>query len=224
MQSDLSDVTIIVDRSGSMRDIQSDAEGGVNTFIEQQKRDPGRTVFSLVQFDHEYQMIHNGVPVADVPHYTLVPRGNTALFDAVGRTINTIGERLKGTPEHARPGLVVVVIVTDGKNNASTEFTQEKIRAMIAHQTDTYKWQFTYLGANQDAFQTAGGMGIAPQSAGNYAPAMAGLAFTNAARNVSRMKAATAGGQHVTNSYTAEERAAMSAPVPPIDPAPAGAP
>ena len=209
MQRDLSDITIILDRSGSMSSIRADAEDGLNTFIEKQKQQPGRANFTLVQFDHEYQIVHNGIPIASVPHCTLEPRGNTALYDAIGRTINDIGARLKSLPESDRPGLVCVVILTDGMENASREYTAARVKEMIEHQTNVYKWQFTYLGANQDAFLVAGAIGIPKAASANYATAAVGGALAAASSNVVRMRHASACGQSVINAYNADEQEAM---------------
>ncbi len=210
MQNDLSDITVILDRSGSMQSIQSDAEGGLNAFISKQKEQPGRANFTLVQFDDKYEVVHSGVPIRQVPHCKLVPRGNTALLDAVGRTINEVGDRLSKTPESDRPGLVVIVILTDGLENASREFSSAKIKEMIDHQREVYKWQFTYLGANQDAFAVAAKMGIPTAGTSPYAASASPKAFAAAAENVVRMRVASAGGQHVNNTYTSQERKAMA--------------
>ena len=161
MRNDLTDVTVVLDRSGSMQSCRDDAEGGLNTFIEEQKKQPGETLFTLVQFDTEYEFVHKGKPIRDVGPCELVPRGMTALLDAVGRAIAETGERLAAMPEPDRPGLVVFVIVTDGQENSSKEYTKPQIKEMIERQQNDYKWQFTFLGANQDAFAEAHGIGIA---------------------------------------------------------------
>lgn len=210
MQQDLSDITVVLDRSGSMESCRSDAEGGLNAFIETQKAQPGRARFTLVQFDHLYEVVHNGIPIADVPRCELVPRGNTALYDAIGRTINEIGARLAALPEVERPGLVCVVILTDGLNNASREFSSDQVKKMIGHQQAAYKWQFTYLGANQDAFVVADAIGVNRVSAANYTPGTSKEAFAGAANNVARMRSASAGGQSVSNRYTEDEVKAMA--------------
>ncbi len=134
MRSDLTDITLVVDRSGSMQEIQSDAEGGVNAFIEKQAEEPGEALLTLVQFDTEYEFVHKGVPIEKVPKYELAPRGMTALLDAVGRAINETGERLAKMPEPDRPGLVIFVIMTDGMENSSKEFTKSQIKEMIEEQ------------------------------------------------------------------------------------------
>ena len=192
MRNDLSDVTVVLDRSGSMASCRDDAEGGLNTFIEEQKKHPGETLFTLVQFDTEYEFVHKGKPIREVGPCQLVPRGMTALLDAVGRAIAETGERLAAMPEPDRPGLVVFVIVTDGQENSSKEYTKPQIKEMIERQQNDYKWQFSFLGANQDAFAEAGGIGIALDGTANYKPRRAKEAFFAASANVGRMKKAMA--------------------------------
>lgn len=210
MRQDFTDITMVIDRSGSMESIKAEAEGGINSFIEEQKKQPGEAVFSLCQFDTEYEFVHKGIPIKDVPRFHLVPRGWTALLDAVGRSIAETGERLSKMEESQRPGLVVFVIVTDGAENSSKEFTKQKIKEMIETQQNQWKWQFTFLGANQDAFAEAGALGIKTSGIANYADA--GCAFAGAAKNVSRMRGAVASGLVPDNAYTEEEREAMSKP------------
>lgn len=209
MRSELVDVTLVVDRSGSMSDCRQEAENGVNHFIQQQRDQPGQCLLSLVQFDTEYEFVHRGVPMDKVGPYSLVPRGMTALLDAVGRAINETGERLASLAEQDRPGLVVFVIVTDGHENSSHEFRKAQIREMITHQTDRYGWQFTYLGANQDAFAEARGLGIPASAAANYATARSFATFRAAGANVTRMRTSAIRGQAVNCGYTAEEREEM---------------
>lgn len=157
----------------------------------------------------EYWIGSNGVPIKDVPKYTLVPRGMTALLDAVGRAINEAGCRLAAIPEDQRPGLVVFVIVTDGQENSSHEFTRAQIKEMIERQQSVYSWQFTFLGANQDAFAEAGSLGISPAAAANYVPTNSKIAFSSAANNVTRMRKMSAEGQSVVCGYTNDERTSM---------------
>src|SRR5574340_126203 len=132
MRNDLTDVTLVIDRSGSMSACVQEAEQGINHFIEEQKH--GEGLLSLVQFDSFAEVVHRGVPIKDVPYYKLYPRGMTALLDAVGRAITDTGARLAAMPEQDRPGLVVFVIVTDGQENISHLFTKARIKEMIEHQ------------------------------------------------------------------------------------------
>lgn len=213
MRSDLTDLTVVIDRSGSMASCQSDAEGGLNTFIDNQKKQPGECVFTLVQFDSVYEFVHKGVPIRDVGKYKLVPRGGTALLDAVGRAINETGERLAAMPEANRPGLVVFVILTDGQENQSREFSLAKIKRMIETQQNVFKWQFSFLGVGADAFADAASMGISADATGSYMTAAIGGAFAASSGNVTRMRCATLEGKSVSNAYTEEERLNMTTPV-----------
>lgn len=206
MRSDLSDITVVVDRSGSMISCKTDAQGGLNHFVEEQKSGPGSAVLTLVQFDTEYEFVHKAVPIKDVPKYVLHPRGGTALLDAVGRAITEAGERLAAMNEADRPGLVVFVILTDGAENSSREFTPDKIKEMIQHQTDAYKWQFTFLAANQDAFASGGNIGVQTAAIMNFSQATARQAYAAASSNVGRMRGSNLKGDVVSNAYTDDER------------------
>ena len=209
MRTDLTDITMVIDRSGSMQSIRTDAEGGINSFIEQQKQEPGETLLTLVQFDTDYEFVHSGVPVQQIPVFTLVPRGSTALLDAVGRAINETGARLAAMEEAQRPGLVVFVIVTDGAENSSREFTRDQIRTMVEHQQSTYKWQFTFLAANQDAFAAGGSMGIARDGIAAFAMGKMRDTYDATARKMARMRKAVSEGETVDNKFTEEERGGM---------------
>ena len=110
--------------------------------------------------------MYAGKPIAEVPPLALEPRGATALLDAIGKTIHETGRRLAALPEAERPERVLFVVISDGQENASTEFSSERILAMTTHQASAYKWEFVYLGANQDAIAEAAKMGI--RNAANY--------------------------------------------------------
>ena len=135
MNQNVCEIGFVLDRSGSMKDMELEARNGFNAFLESQQKLPGEARLTLVLFDHEYIVAHDGVPIKDVPsldEHTYVPRGTTALLDAIGRTINTIGERLDKTPEPEQPGKVIVAILTDGLENASQEFKRKEIFKMNA--------------------------------------------------------------------------------------------
>ena len=209
MKSTITDITLVVDRSGSMQQRREDAEGGVNAFIQSQAQEPEKALLTLVQFDTEYEILHRGVPIAGVPEYRLEPRGMTALLDAVGRTINETGIRLNGLKEADRPGLVIFVITTDGLENSSSEFTRDQIKEMIEHQQTKYGWHFTFLGANQDAFAEAGAMGMKRGAVADYAMDKVGVAYEMTSRKVSRMRSQKRAGQEVKDEFTDAEREAM---------------
>lgn len=205
MRKDLVDITLVVDRSGSMESIREDAQGGINAFIRDQSESDGEALVTLVQFDTQYEFVHRGVPVQDVPEFKLVPRGGTALLDAVGRAINETGNRLDKMAESDRPGLVIFVVMTDGQENSSCEFKLADIRKMIQHQQDAYSWQFTFLGADQDAFAEAQAMGMAAGGHGNYAKHKVMNAYIHASSKVKRMRCQAAAGASVDNKFTQEE-------------------
>ncbi len=205
----LADITLVVDRSGSMSAIQEEAESGINAFIREQAEAQGKANLTLVQFDTKYEFIHRGAPINEVPHYTLEPRGATALLDAVGRAINEVGRRLAAMPEEARPGLVVFAIITDGHENSSREFTKPKIREMIAHQRDVYNWQFIFLGADDAAFDEAAAMGIDTAAAARYDLSRVGVSYRAMSRGVRRARDMVACRLPADVAFTEEDRAAM---------------
>ncbi len=210
MRTDLTDIILVVDRSGSMEQIRSDAQGGVNSFIAEQANQPGEARLTLVQFDTEYEFIHRGVPISEAPPYKLVPRGMTALLDAVGRAVNETGERLAALDESERPGLVVFVVMTDGHENSSSEFTKDQVKQMIERQQNEYSWQFTFLGADQTAFDEAGGIGIDADGAACYSPDKVAGAWQGTAKKVARMRAQTLAEETVVNKFTSQERKDMA--------------
>lgn len=154
-------VTLVCDRTGSMSSVQAEAENGVNVFINDRRNDPVDVSLLLVQFDTQdpFEVLHEG-PVMDAVPYRLVPRGSTPLLDAVGRAIVSTGEILAAISEDDRPAKVVFVIQTDGHENASREYSAERIREMVKHQTETYGWQFVFLGTGLDAWSGQASMGI----------------------------------------------------------------
>jgi len=168
MKQGYTHIAVVLDRSGSMSTCATDTVGGFNAFVEDQKKVPGEATLTLAQFDDVYELVHNGIALKDVPSLDFHPRGYTALLDAIGKTINDTGAWLSQKPEDQRPERVFFVILTDGAENASREFTREQIFKMIRHQEDAYKWQFIFLGANQDAIKAGAGIGIKMDSALTY--------------------------------------------------------
>jgi len=163
MNDNLTEIIFVLDRSGSMRDLTQDTIGGFNSFIETQKQEPGEAKLTTVLFDDRYEILHNGIDLKDIEDLTVkeyYARGMTALLDAIGKTINIVGERLNNIKENDCPSKIIFVITTDGYENSSKEFTQDVIKEMIEHQTDKYNWQFIFLGANMDAISVAGSYGI----------------------------------------------------------------
>lgn len=165
-----------------MEDMAKEAIGGFNSFLESHQKESGRAKLTLVLFDHEYIVAQDGRPVQEVQKLdanSYQPRGTTALLDAIGRTIKTVGERLSHTPEQERPRRVLIVVLTDGLENASKEFSLKQIHQMIQHQQDVYSWEFIFLGAGQDAIQVANSLGISDDHAVQFSetPEGAVMAF-----------------------------------------------
>lgn len=156
---DYTHITIVVDRSGSMFPVAEDAQGAVNAYIDSQRTEPGQCSLLLAEFDDQHNTVYEG-PIADAPTYRLEPRGNTALYDAVGRAINTTGDNLRAMPEDARPAHVLFVIQTDGQENSSREWRLTVLEQRIATQRDQYGWQFVYLGTSAEAWAGGFAMGI----------------------------------------------------------------
>src|SRR5690349_20776387 len=166
------DITIILDRSGSMESVKSDTIGGFNSFLSEQQKIDGEASLSLVQFDDQYEVVYEDKDIRDaakLTEATFQPRGSTALLDAIGRTVNAVGGRLAALPEAERPDKVLMVIMTDGFENASHEFSAAQVSKMINHQREVYSWEFMFIGANQDAVLSANEIGIPAHAALTYA-------------------------------------------------------
>ena len=156
---DYTALLLIIDRSGSMARIRDDMVGGLTMMLAGQTAAPGRLTVDIVTFDDR---IERQCSMADPASVTisLEPRGMTALFDAIGTSVTEFGATLEALPEHARPGIVQVVVVTDGYENSSRRFGAERIRAIVRHQTAECGWDFVFLGANQDAVLTGADLGF----------------------------------------------------------------
>lgn len=164
---DSTHIAVIIDRSGSMEQIMSDVIGGFNKFVEEQKALPGEATLTLVIFDDAYDVLHDFIDIKDVPPLTsdvCYARRWTALLDAVGVTIKTVGAKLSSMPEDERPSKVLVSIYTDGAENKSKEFSQDQIKEMIKIQREKHSWEFTFTGVGIESFAQAqaAGMGIDP--------------------------------------------------------------
>ena len=150
-KKDYTHLTLVIDRSGSMEAMKEEAQGGINTLLTEQFALPGKLTVTLVEFDDHIDTVAR--LAKKTIDYSLVPRGMTALFDAVGSEIVKTGADLDKMKEDARPEKVLFVIVTDGEENQSKEYTFEKVKELIAHQKDAYNWSFQFLGAGEAAWQ-----------------------------------------------------------------------
>lgn len=158
---------LIIDRSGSMSSIRDDMVGGLNGLLEEQKKQPGLLTVSVVSFDNEIELPHRMAAPSGVT-VELDPRGSTALYDAMGFGINTLASDIDALPEHARPSTVQVIVVTDGEENASGEYSGKLIKQLVTEKTKSENWDFVFLGANQDAVMKAAELGIGEGSALTY--------------------------------------------------------
>ncbi|MBO4511417.1 MAG: VWA domain-containing protein, partial [Victivallales bacterium] len=168
---DYTHICIVLDASGSMASIEDDTKGSFNAFLKKQNEAGGKTVFDLYQFSDQVKRIVEHVDLANFKDDLMAKyncSGCTALNDAVCTAIDTLGKELAAMKEEERPENVVFVIITDGMENASKEFTSEDVRKRIKEQTDIYKWNFQYLAANQDAFASGGRLGISKDFCVNF--------------------------------------------------------
>ena len=168
----LTDITIILDRSGSMEFIKEATVLGFNSFLQEQLKSETDAVLTLVQFDHEYKVVYEGVDINKVKklsNKTFIPRGTTALLDAIGVTISNVKNRIKLLKKDLKPKNVLIVIITDGEENSSNKFTREQIFKKISKKEKKDNWKFVFIGTNQDAISVGGSYGIAGSRALSYA-------------------------------------------------------
>src|SRR4051795_2230840 len=190
----LTHLYFLLDRSGSMQSIKDDTEGGYDAFIAEQRNQPGECRVTLAQFDDQYEEVYRERPVAEVPPLSLSPRGSTALLHSIGRLLAEAGAHLAALPEHDRPGVVIVGIMTDGHENSSHELTHAQVKALIERQTAEYAWQFLYLGADQDAIEVGSSIGVAAANSMTYGRGQVAAAMAATSRNVGRTRSAVAAG------------------------------
>lgn len=167
----LTEMVFILDRSGSMSGLESDTIGGYNGLIEKQRKEEGEAAVTTVLFDDKIEMLYNNADIGKVKKMTgreYYARGCTALLDAIGKTVTEVGNRHKFATASAVPGKTVVVIITDGFENASREYSLEAVKGIIERQKEKYGWEFLFLGANIDAVTAARDIGIADDRAVTY--------------------------------------------------------
>lgn len=165
-QTENMDLIFIMDRSGSMGGAEKDTIGGFNSFIQKELKNDKNTKVTTVLFDHEYELLYKRKAIAEVPELTdneYWVRGSTALLDAIGRTINTLDKEINNK--------TLVVIMTDGYENSSHEYTKQQIQTLIAN----HNWEFIYIGADIDSYSEAANFGIRRSRVANYVKSKQGI-------------------------------------------------
>jgi electron transfer flavoprotein alpha subunit len=187
---DWTHIAVVLDRSGSMSGIKRQTTVSLDEFLRKQKDVGGNASITLAQFDDEYEIVWEDKNLSETTSVSRFyrPRGLTALLDAIGKTINSVGANLAAKPEDDRPDKVIFVILTDGLENASREYTREKIFDMIRHQEEKYGWEFVFLGANQDAIGVGRDLGIKMGSAATYDTTKVDCAIDAVHKNVTKYR------------------------------------
>jgi uncharacterized protein YegL len=217
VNNNLTDITILLDRSGSMQSQRDNTIKGVNLFLKEQSHGEGRANLTLIQVDDQYDVHVHAVDIAQVQpltRMTYVPRGDTALYDAMARAIDDTGTRLARMPEAKRPAHVLFVVMTDGEENASINYSRwsggcERVFAKVTKQRDVFNWTFVYLGANQDGIGVGTSLGFAAGMSATYGvnEQSIGQTFTLMTNKTSSLRSAG-----VYTSYSEDERVAMDTP------------
>lgn len=211
MRDDYTHIVFVLDRSGSMGSVWGDVVGGLKEFIKTHQAASGEATFTLVAFDDSYEVIHNFTNIEDINPDSVLseirPRSTTALFDAVGKTINGEGEKLSRLAESERPSKVLFTIQTDGLENASKEYSAQDVKKLISHQRDKYNWVFSFVGAGEDAALQGQNMGIKKDFVVSYTANNTGKLFSDYANKTTLARYATSLAEtQSAMSYTVSDR------------------
>ena len=212
MKKGLSELILILDMSGSMSGMRDDTIGGYNTLIEEQKKVDGEARVTTVLFDDRYILLHDREDLNDIEPLTdkeYSPRGMTAMLDAIGHTISSVGQKLSEMPEDERPESVMVTIITDGYENASREYTWDAVQSMIREQREKYNWIFTFIGADIDTIKVGKDLGIDSKLTRGYTKSSVGTAsvYTAMSASMSRMRTTDADYETMLDSVAEEMEA-----------------
>lgn len=210
VSSDYTSIALIVDRSGSMQSIAEDTKGGVQQFISAQKQAQGKASFTLVQFDHEYEVLHRFSDLSQIDENAFAqqyhPRGTTALLDAVGRTVLEMSNSIEKMEPSTKPARVIIAVVTDGQENSSSEFTAAKVKNLI-EEKQALGWDFVFLSADLNGIQDAKAYGFSSESVVYFDSSRIGAALKSAGERVSDAR----DGKKISG-FSEEERAELSKP------------
>jgi hypothetical protein len=193
-------LSLLVDRSGSMEDMRDAAQTGINKTLAEQAAMPGKITVNLYDFNTSYRKVFGPIDAKEAPTYQMVPTGGTALIDSMMRAIEDTGSYLRTLPEALRPAKVLFVVITDGEENSSHSYTREQLSNKVTDQTDNWKWEFIFLGANIDAFRAAQSYGI--RSSIQYAGTQAAMttSYDTMSSSLGATRRAYAGGQSVNTA------------------------
>lgn len=173
MKKNLTELVFILDKSGSMSGLEKDTVGGFNSMLKKQQDLEGECRVTTVLFDNRYELLHDRIDIMGINPITedeYCVGGSTALLDAMGKTISKITAVQKNTEKNYRADKVMFIIITDGEENSSREFSAAQIKKMVEDRKSKYGWEFIFLGANIDAVKTASSFGISPDRASDYVP------------------------------------------------------
>lgn len=214
-------INVIIDASGSMSGLRTDTIGSFNTFRKEQSEFPGEAAFTLCTFNDQSRLVHDFVKIAsvsDLDHRSYLPAGNTALLDAMGSTIESVGRKLAALPEEERPSKVLFLIITDGQENASHTYTKDQIKSMVEHQRQVYSWEFVFMGANIDAITAGTSLGIAASNSVAYHATKGGTRslYSSVSSNTSAYRSS---GSSVSQDFFGQTGVTPTSPVAPVAPA-----
>ena len=192
MRKGLTELVFILDKSGSMSGLEKDTIGGFNSMLTKQQELDQECFITTVLFDNNYELLHDRINLKAVSPLTNKEYsigGSTALLDAIGKTINKLISVQKHTAQEYQAEKVMMIIITDGEENSSREYSADKIKSLIENQKTKYGWEFIFLGANIDSVETASAIGIDADRATNYHADKAGvsvnyMAMSDVVKNV----------------------------------------
>ncbi len=218
-------VQLLIDRSGSMQALRPTVVAGINDFLAGQRKQPGSCHVSLCWFGNSVDHVYHNKPLAEVQDLVMgdyVPSGGTPLYEAMCTSIDQLGAQLAALSEDQRPGLVTVLVITDGEENSSRpEFTADEVKRRVEMQTGAYHWNFQYLCANQDVMLSAGKLGISMSNAAAYCATVSNtqavFAAAGAATNRGRdavLRGCSAGAAAASMTYTSAEVQSLVDPIP----------
>lgn len=212
MKSGYTHIALVLDRSGSMARVWDDTKGGVEQFIQDHKKAPGECTFTFAAFDEEYTLVEDFTPIKDVNGTVNVsPRGMTRLYDAIGKTIVSVGEKLKALPENERPEKVLIQIQTDGDENDSQDWSGEELNKLIKKQQDEYSWDITFVGANEKCVSDAKkNLGIKVSNTSTYAASNAGGMTRKLSQKAMLYRAAAPEDKEATIAWSAQDVADLN--------------